>query len=103
MDGRKNNGGHSTKGKAGRKPKANEEKTGEIFKRALKEVYDTENDDDAKTEFAKSLLKFSRGQIFIAEHLFGKPKENVDLQVNKIPDLSALTTDEIRDLLDESE
>ena len=26
MDGRKNNGGHSTKGKAGRKPKADEDK-----------------------------------------------------------------------------
>lgn len=98
-DGRKKNGG-SRKG-AGRKPKADEHKTTEIFKSALREIYNVDNDDDAKKEFTKSLLTFSRGQLFIAEHLFGKPKENVDLNVNKRPDLSHITTDELKDLLNE--
>jgi hypothetical protein len=100
----------ATKGKhggarkgAGRKPKADEHKTTEIFKIALREIYDVKTDDDAKKEFTKDLLKFSRGQLFIAEHLFGKPKENVDLNVSKRPDLSHITTDELRDLLDNDE
>jgi len=96
-DGRKKNGG-ARKG-AGRKPKADEHKTTEIFKTALREIYDLDQDDAAKIEFAKSLMTFTRGQMFVAEHIFGKPKENVDLNVSKRPDLSHLSTDELKNLL----
>jgi hypothetical protein len=67
----------------GRPPKADEEKVNNIFLTALKQVYDTETDDETKIAFIKdSLLDSQRGQLFIAEHLFGKPKETIDQNVN---------------------
>jgi len=68
---------------AGRKSKVDEEKVNNIFINALKSLYDVENDNEAKEKFVKeTLLSSQRGQIFIAEHLFGKPKETVDQNVN---------------------
>lgn len=100
----------TTKGKrggarkgAGRKPVADEKKANFIFNRALKEIHNTDNEDDAKVEFVKDLYKTARGQQFIAEHIFGKAKDNVDLNVNKKPDLSHLSIDEIRDLMNDEE
>lgn len=67
---------------AGRKAKADEEKVNSIFLTALKSLYATDQDDEAKVKFVKDTLMASqRGQIFIAEHLFGKPKETVDQNV----------------------
>jgi hypothetical protein len=64
---------------AGRKPKVDEEKVNTIFINALKELYKTTSDDNAKTTFVKNVLMESqRGQIFIAEHIFGKPKETIE-------------------------
>ena len=74
-DGRKNNGGNKN---AGRKSKADEEKANYIFLTALKEVYSKDIDKDAKVSFVKELLETPRGQLFIAEHVFGKPKETID-------------------------
>lgn len=65
----------------GRPPKADEEKVNTIFATALKQLYGKDNDLDAKIEFAKSLLESQRGQIFVAEHLFGKAKETIDQNV----------------------
>lgn len=81
MDKRINNGGHSTKGRAGRPTKADEQKANTIFLTALKELYRKDKDDEAKVEFVKTLADSQRGQIFIAEHIFGKPKEKIE-QVN---------------------
>ncbi len=79
-DKRKNNGGHKT---AGRKPKVQEEKVNNLFVIALKELYKTETDDTAKILFIKDkLLESQRGQIFIAEHIFGKPKETIETTHN---------------------
>jgi len=77
-DKRKYNGGNKN---AGRKSKADEEKVNTIFSTALKQLYSKDNDVDAKIEFTKTLLESQRGQIFIAEHLFGKPKETIDQNV----------------------
>ena len=88
---------------AGRKPVADEKKANVLFTRALKEIHNTDNDDDAKVEFIKDLYKSTRGQQFLAEHLFGKPKDNVDLNINKKPDLSHLSIDEIKDLMNDEE
>ena len=66
---------------AGRKPVADEKKVNEIFLSALKQVNSVDTDDEAKIEFAKILLGTQRGQIFVAEHLFGKPKETIDQNV----------------------
>ena len=79
-DKRKNNGGHKS---AGRKPKVEEEKANSLFVRALSEVYNTETDDETKVAFIKnSLMDSQRGQLFIAEHIFGKPKETIEATHN---------------------
>lgn len=68
---------------AGRKSKADEEKVNNIFINALKSLYEVNGDTEAKERFVKeTLLSSQRGQIFVAEHLFGKPKETVDQNVN---------------------
>ena len=66
---------------AGRKPVADEKKVNEIFLSALKQINNVETDEEAKIEFAKILLGTQRGQIFIAEHVFGKAKETIDQNV----------------------
>jgi hypothetical protein len=63
---------------AGRKTKADEEKVNFLFVKALKLIYHKDEDDDAKISFIKELAESTRGQIFIAEHIFGKPKDIVD-------------------------
>jgi hypothetical protein len=67
----------------GRPSKVDEQKVNTIFVNALKELYNTETDDEAKKTFVKNTLMDSqRGQIFIAEHIFGKPKETVETTHN---------------------
>ena len=79
-DKRKNNGGHKT---AGRKTKVEEAKVNTLFVTALKELYNTDTDEEAKITFVKNTLMDSqRGQIFIAEHIFGKPKDIVETTHN---------------------
>lgn len=71
--------GHGGKRKgAGRKSKADEQKVNTIFLTALKQLHSKDSDDEAKIAFVKDLYESQRGQIFIAEHLFGKPKETID-------------------------
>jgi len=66
---------------AGRKPKAEEEKVNTLFVNALKTFYKVDTDESAKEKLIHTLLESQRGQIFISEHLFGKPKETVDTNV----------------------
>lgn len=80
MEEKKKNGG--ARPGAGRKPVAEEQKVNEIFLSALKSLKNVDTDNEAKILFAKDLLDTQRGQLFIAEHLFGKPKETVDQNVN---------------------
>ena len=93
VDGRKNNGGNKN---AGRKPKADEDKVNNLFNTALRQLYKKKTDDNAKVSFIHTLLESQRGQIFVAEHIFGKPKENVNqtitlnnFDVNKLYDSEA--------------
>ena len=74
-DKRKYNGGNKN---AGRKPKVDEEKANNIMVEAIKEFYSKDTEDDAKKELVKTLLESQRGQIFVSEHVFGKPKEKVE-------------------------
>jgi hypothetical protein len=68
---------------AGRKPKADEEKANEIMLKALKELYNKDTDEEAKIHFVKdTLLESQRGQLFVAEHIFGKPKETSEVTHN---------------------
>jgi hypothetical protein len=75
MDNKENRGGKREG--AGRKSKADEESVNEIFIKALKSIYSKDIEEDAKIEFVKELAESQRGQIFIAEHIFGKPKDVV--------------------------
>lgn len=66
----------------GRPPKAEEEKVNTIFTNALKTFYNVETDEEAKQHLVHTLLTSQRGQIFVSEHLFGKPKETIDNNVS---------------------
>lgn len=79
-DKRKFNGGNKN---AGRKTKVEEEKVNNIFVKALKELYSKETEEDTKIAFVKdTLMQSQRGQLFIAEHIFGKPKETIETTHN---------------------
>jgi hypothetical protein len=68
---------------AGRKSKVEEEKVNNIFVKALGELYNTETEEDTKIAFVKgTLMESQRGQLFIAEHIFGKPKEIIETTHN---------------------
>ena len=66
----------------GRKSKADEEKVNTLFANALKTFYKVDTDVQAKEKLVHTLLESQRGQIFISEHLFGKPKETVETTHN---------------------
>lgn len=66
----------------GRPTKADEEKANQIMINALKKLYRKDSPEEAKEELVKTLMESQRGQIFIAEHLFGKPKETVETTHN---------------------
>ena len=64
---------------AGRKPLAEELKARDTFLKAIKEYYKKESCEEAQIQFIKdTLMESQRGQIFIAEHIFGKPEEKVN-------------------------
>ena len=67
---------------AGRKPVEDEKKVNEIFSIALKSFYKVDSDNEAKEKLVHTLMESQRGQIFISEHLFGKPKETVENNIS---------------------
>lgn len=71
MDGRRNNGGHSTKGKAGRKPKADEQKLIERLSPLSDVAY------KALTNALKDEQSWAVKLWF--EYMYGKPKEKVEV------------------------
>lgn len=64
---------------AGRPTKADEENSKKLIRKALKLIYKKDSDDQNTIHFLKTFAETSRGQQFIAEHLLGKPKENLNL------------------------
>ena len=62
----------------GRKPKVEEEKVNTLFQSALKTFYKVNTEEEAKKQLVHTLMESQRGQLFISEHLFGKPKETID-------------------------
>jgi len=85
---------------AGAKRKADIEKANEVFLSMIKMVHSVETDEEAKQELAKTLYSFERGQMFIAEHIFGKPKETIE---NINIDAGKLTDEEIKKINDNIE
>lgn len=77
MDGRKNNGGHSTKGYAGRKPKEDENRIRTLSINALETIYGSEEKafehiaEQAKESFAhlKLLIEYAYGKPRITEEI----------------------------------
>jgi hypothetical protein len=69
-DGRKNNGGHSTKGKAGRPPKADEQKLIETLSPLMPAAY----------KALESALKEEQSWAvkLAMEYFYGKPHQTVD-------------------------
>lgn len=81
MEKKSNKGG--ARAGAGRKPVADEKKVNNIFIQALKELYNKETEDETKIAFVKNtLMESQRGQLFVAEHIFGKPKEVIEATHN---------------------
>jgi hypothetical protein len=76
MDGRKNNGGHSTKGRAGRKPKAQEKE--------LIEKLDNIIDKEEVLKKLKELINEGdmRALNLYMGYRYGKPKETKDIHIN---------------------
>jgi hypothetical protein len=67
----------------GRPPKVEEEKVNNIFLKALGQLYNKETEEETKIAFVKNtLMESQRGQLFIAEHIFGKPKETIEATHN---------------------
>lgn len=67
---------------AGRKSVEDELKVKNIIINALKKVYSVDTDEQAKENLIITLMESQRGQIFISEHLFGKPKETVEQNIS---------------------
>ena len=67
---------------AGRPKKADEQKANYIMRTALRELYNREDDQEAQVAFVLSLLESQRGQIFVAEHIFGKAPDKTDITTN---------------------
>ena len=63
---------------AGRKAKVKEDETREAFNEALRRLYNTEDDLESKVAFILDLIKTQRGQLFIAEHVFGKAPQVIE-------------------------
>ena len=73
MDNRKNNGGHSTKGFAGRPKKADEVRLIEKLDNLI------DNDEVIKTLGQQILKGDSRAMSLYFGYRYGKPKESVDI------------------------
>lgn len=78
-DKRKHNGGHSTKGNAGRKPKADEDRIRSLCINAMERIYGSEEKafeyiaDKSKESFPHLKLLF--------EYAYGKPKDIKNLSI----------------------
>lgn len=80
-DKRKNNGGHSTKGRAGRKPKEDEQRIRGLCIDALVNIHGSE---EKAFEFIAEQAKEGGKTGFpylklLFEYAYGKPKETIDL------------------------
>jgi len=76
MEEKKQNGG--ARPGAGRKPVVDEKKANQLFVDAIKEHFKVSTDDEAKKKFVKeTLMDSQRGQLFVAEHIFGKAPQEI--------------------------
>ena len=76
------NGHGGARPNSGNKTKQDFEKTNTILLTAIKQIKNVETDAEARIELAKDLYNTQRGQLFIAEHIFGKPKDIIEATHN---------------------
>lgn len=68
----------------------------------LKKLYRTDCDEEAKMQLIIELAGTQRGRLFIAEHLFGKPTQQVEqTTTTATASVLKLTTEEIELIKDE--
>lgn len=79
VDGRSKNGGHSTKGRAGRPPKITEKKLRNFAISAIKKAYGSE--DKMWLEVAKQAKDSFPHMKMLLEFTYGKPKEQKEVNV----------------------
>jgi len=82
VDGRRNNGGHSTKGRAGRPPKITEKKLRAISQSAIRKEFGSEE------KMWREIAKKAKGGSFphlqkLLEYNYGKPKEYKEVDVKQ--------------------
>ena len=98
IDGRVNNGGHSTKGKAGRPTKAKEEQVRRLGLNAIEKVYGSI---DKYYEFIATESKGSFPHLkLLQEYVFGKPKEIIEVKTEEVDeiDYSQLSVKTLKEL-----
>lgn len=76
-DGRKNNGGHSTKGRAGRKPKDQEQRIRDLVSPYIPDAIQTVVKILQTAERDSDRLSAAR---LLIEYGYGKPQQNVDVK-----------------------
>lgn len=94
MDGRKNNGGHSTKGKAGRKPKAEEQRLRDILspyrletiEKVVNIMRSAEKESD-QLAAAKLLMSYD----------WGLPKQKTEITTNDEPFILKINSEQKKD------
>jgi len=86
---------------AGRKPVRDEEKQNALFVEAVKTITGEDDDDEAKKALIVKLWNSGgRGQMFVAEHVFGKAPDVVQVtKKNEFPDLSNFSVTDLENLL----
>lgn len=95
-DGRKNNGGHSTKGKAGRKPKADEERLAELISPYIPKAISTVVQIMESGEKDADRLTASK---YLIEWLYGKPKQRTDITTNDQSLNAPVTVDQAKSMI----
>jgi len=97
IDGRKGNGGHSTKGRAGRPPKITEKKLRTLALDAIRKEFGSE--DKMWREVAKKAKEGSIPHLnHVMAYTYGKPKEYKEIDVKQtmnIPIVSFLEDETI--------
>ena len=84
---------------AGAPPKAEQLKTNTIILSAIKQFYNVETDDEARIHYAKELLTFERGKMFLAGHIFGNAPQEIT-QTNLNLEVKELDEEEIKRIKD---
>ena len=88
---------------SGRKKLIDEQTNLTIMMKAVQQMTNTKTNEEAKIAYLHILAQHERGQMFIAEHIFGKPTTPIDVETNQpirldLSSLSEQTLQEIKEM-----